>query len=189
MVKRIYRTKAVTSAEGKETTDETEEERCSWFGIESAPSYAAIGGVIVGFATALLALASYYSQSNKDIATRILEAKKPFFEKQMAFYVDATETASKIAVSNSPDPDNINHFWQIYWGRLASVEDKDVDRAMVVFGEQIDAKAPAKCLKNTSLLLAHCIKQSWEATWEVKLAPSPEFPCVNDSFTTARMCK
>jgi hypothetical protein len=151
MVKRVHRTKAVTTAEGRETTDEIEEERSSWFGLEAAPSYAAFGGLIVGLATASLALCSYDAQSTKDIATRTLEAKKPFFEKQMTFYVDAVETVSMIATSSSPSPDDISHFWQIYWGRLASVEDRGVDQAMVAFGRHIE-----KSLRWNVSRTAHC---------------------------------
>jgi hypothetical protein len=67
--------------------------------------------------------------------------KKPFFEKQMTFYVDAMETVSKLANSDPTEAGVVDHFWEIYWGRLAAVEDTQVDRAMVIFGKNLTAKS------------------------------------------------
>jgi hypothetical protein len=120
MVKVVHRTKNTSATDGKEITDEVEEERSSW--IESAPSYTAIVSAFVGLVTIIVAFGTYRNQSAKDIETRTFEAKKPFFEKQMALYVDATETVSRIAGSSVPKPEDLTRFWQLYWGPLAAVE-------------------------------------------------------------------
>jgi hypothetical protein len=98
------------------------------------------------------------------------------------------ETVSKIATSTSPAKDDVDHFWTIYWGRLGAVEDKNVDRAMVLFGKKLTNKSSADCLKNNSLLLAHCVKQSWADTWNVNLSPPTELPCNEPSFELVAGC-
>ncbi len=95
----------------------------------------------------------------------------------MTFYVEAMETVGKIATSESPAKEDLDRFWQLYWGRLGSVEDSQVDRAMVLFGNMIEPKLmPQRCLRIASLLLAHCVKSSWARTWQVKLDDPPEYP-------------
>jgi hypothetical protein len=158
------------------------------FWIDYVPAYAAVIGIVVGLTTAIVGVASYREQARKDLATRDFESKKPFFDKQIEFYVDAMETVSKIAVSESPTKDDIVHFWTIYWGRLAAVEDEDVDKAMVIFGKKLDSKSPAKCLQDNALLLAHCVKKSWENTWKVPLGEPPELPCNAQSFQIVDRC-
>jgi hypothetical protein len=189
VVKSVRRTKTTRLVDGKEITDEIEEDRSSW--IESAPSFAAIVGALVGLLTVIVAVGTYFDQNGKGIKTRQFEAKKPFFEKQTALYVDAMDTVSRIASSNVPLPADLNHFWQLYWGPLAAVEDKNVDRAMVIVGQHLGENPPAtkECLTNISLLLAHCVKQSWSDTWLVALEPSPELPCNPESFATVGLCK
>lgn len=184
MAKRVHRTKTTGTFDGKEITDEVEEERSSWFGIEAAPLYAAIVGALVGLLTAIVAVGTYYYQSTKDIETRTFEAKKPFFEKQTARYVDAMETVSRIAKSTTPSQGDLSHFWQLYWGPLAAVEGIHVDNVMVIFGKRLGDNPPARkeCLTRISLLLAHCVKQSWSDTWHVPLDRPPELPCTDESF-------
>jgi hypothetical protein len=167
--------------------------RSSW--IESAPSYAAAFGIIFGAITAMLGVASYREQvassrdqADKELAARVFEAQKPFFEKQTEFYVEAMETVSKIATSASPAKDDLDHFWALYWGRLAAVEDTNVDHAMVVFGNKLKSGAPQMCLQQSSLLLAHCVKQSWADTWKVQLSLPPEVPCGDQSFNGVEAC-
>jgi hypothetical protein len=180
MTKRVHRTKTTTTIDGKEIIDEVEEETSSW-----VASYPAIAGGLAGLVTALVAILTYYSQSNKDIEARIFEAKKPFFDKQKDLYADAMGTLSKIANSSSPSQDDLNHFWWLYWGQLAAVEDRNVDRAMVNFGARLsEVPLPSRdCLVHSSLLLSHCVKQSWSTTWNVALDTAPELLCNDDSFS------
>jgi hypothetical protein len=164
-------------------TEDGEDKARSWFAADAVGSYVAVGGLVIGLVTAIVGVATYYDQSRKDAATREFEAKKPFFERQMTFYVEAMEVVGKIAASESPATEDLDLFWQIYWGRLGSVEDSQVDRAMVLFGDMIKPKLkPQDCLQIASLLLAHCVKSSWARTWQVKLDDPPEFPCTDNSF-------
>ena len=159
-------------------------------------SYAKTFGIIfgaitavVGVATAVVGVATFRETARKDLDTKNFEAQKPFFEKQIEFYVDAMETVSKIATSTSPAKDDVDHFWTIYWGRLAAVEDAKVDSAMVLFGQKLMNKSStAECLKKNSLLLAHCVKQSWADTWKVTLGAPAELPCDELSFAQVKDC-
>jgi hypothetical protein len=66
---------------------------------ESITSAATVAGIVVGLITAGLGVASYYQTNRNNFEARSFESKKPFFEKQSEFYVDAMETASKIATA------------------------------------------------------------------------------------------
>jgi hypothetical protein len=160
------------------------------------PSIAAVGGILVAVVTAWLGIESYNRDldtrayaANKDLQQRIFEARKPFYERQTAFYVDAMDAVSRIANSSAPTDADMDAFWQLYWGRLAAVEDSKVDAAMVAFAGLIKAKARPDCLQSASLLLAHCVRQSWSDTWGVELGQPPELPCVRESFDSVRSCK
>jgi len=121
MTKMVQSSKEEITDGDRKTIKESTVERTPW--IESLPSYTAIGGILIAAVTAWVSFANYSSQYKKDVDTRALAAKKPFLDKQMEFYVDAVETASKIATDDVASGEDISHFWKIYWGRLGSVED------------------------------------------------------------------
>lgn len=133
------------SAGETEITKEYEEEKRYW--IEVASSFATFAAIIGGLITAWVALANYRLQSDnenlareKEIFSRERETKKTFFDKQAEFYFDAVEVVSNKAPSSPhPSKEYIAHFWKIYWGRLAAVEDNFVDHAMVSFEKIIDS--------------------------------------------------
>jgi hypothetical protein len=195
MTKKITRSKEVKSAGETEITKEYEEEKSSW--IEVASSYATIAAIIGGLITAWVALANYRLQSDnenlateKEIFSRERETKKTFFDKQAEFYFDAVEVVSNIATSSPhQSKEDIAHFWKIYWGRLAAVEDNFVDHAMVSFGDKLTEKSSTACLNDASLLLAHCVKKSLEDSWKVELGPPSELPCNDVSFKEVEACK
>jgi hypothetical protein len=183
----------ITSKSTEETTEgnkkvskETSKEETSW--VDSLPSFTAIGGILIAAVAAWVSIAAYLETGKKDADTSSRESKKPFFDKQMDFYVDALETVSKIAIAGKPSETDLQHFEQIYWGHLGAVEDRFVDRSMVAFRNRLKGNAPQQCLEDASLLLAHCVKKSWETTWDVKLGAPPEFPCEEQSFRTVDEC-
>src|SRR5262245_10204658 len=97
---------------------------------------------------------------------------------------------SKIANSSPPTEADLDVFWQLYWGRLGAVEDPKVEQVMVIFGALLKAKAGPACLQSASLLLAHCVRQSWSDTWGVDLGkPFVELPCASESFRSAQNCR
>jgi hypothetical protein len=166
---------------------------------ESITSVATVAGIVFGLITAGIGVLSYKKTNENNFDVRTFESKKPFFEKQIDFYVDAMETVSKIATDSASVPEDTNHFWKIYWGRMGAVEDRGVDRAMVMFGQKLKQRETLKlaagktmepeCLHQASLLLAHCVKKSWEQTWRVSLGDAPEMPCEDSSFEAVRACQ
>jgi hypothetical protein len=186
MAKIISRSKEETTEEDKKVSTEVERQETSW--LDSLPSFTAIGGILIAAIAAWVSIASYLETSKKDAVASSRASKKSFFDKQLEFYVDAVETASKIAIEDKPDKTDVQHLEQIYWGHLGAVEDIYVDPAMVIFREKLMQNAPQKCLKPASLLLAHCVKRSWELTWDVSLGAPTELPCEEQSFAQIHQC-
>lgn len=201
-MKTVRRTTEVINEGGLEKTVEVEAESMTWIGLESLPTYIALGGVILGLGCALEGVLTFDEQVELEAKSRAFEAKRPFFERQAAFFTEAMQVVGKLATSERPEGEDLDQFWHLYWGRLAAVEGANVDRAMTVIGRIIGTRgAPGKisdaawtperrqCLQKTSLLLAHCIKASWEQTWNVSLQRNLEYPCEEASFQTVERCQ
>jgi hypothetical protein len=65
-------------------------------------------------------------QQSQQAATRLLEAQKPFLEKQLALYFEAAQVVGKLVTLKPGDTEwgnNENRFWQLYWSELSMVED------------------------------------------------------------------
>jgi hypothetical protein len=107
--------------------------------------------------------------------TRRIEATKPFLERQLKLYTDATQAAATLATSkNAPALDAAStRFWALYWGELALVEDKRVEAAMVQFGRALEAGSVGQQLQNASLALAHACRDSLADSWGVSQWRNP----------------
>jgi hypothetical protein len=118
--------------------------------------------------------------------SRELELRKPFWEKQLALYFEASEAAATIATSSNPSSRQAAEakFWNLYWGPLAIVEDAGmkkpedavIESAMVRFGWCLDGTAECNQaeLKQRALSLAHKLRESVGKSWEVKFADLTE---------------
>ena len=100
------------------------------------------------------------------------ERQRPFLERQLQHYFEASESASKVA--NLPDgkdrAEAVQKFWQLYWGPLAVVEDSDVERAMVNFSGALRSDDSDRAtLQHRSLELAHAFRGSLEKQWGTTL--------------------
>jgi hypothetical protein len=201
-MKTVRRTTEVINEGGLAKTVEVEAESMSWIGLEALTTYLTIGGVVVGLGCVLEGVLTYDEQVEKEAKSRAFEARKPFFERQATFFTEAMQVVGKLATSERPEGEDLDLFWHLYWGRLAAVEGAKVDRAMTVVGKIIGTRSgPGKvsdaawmperrqCLQKASLLLAHCIKASWEQTWNVSLERSLEFPCEEGSFQAVERCQ
>jgi hypothetical protein len=133
----------------------------------------AIGGAVIAF-QAQTQVAAY--QQDFDLLRLQLqqqhERQRPFLERQLQHYFEASESASKVA--NLPDgatrAEAVQKFWQLYWGPLAVVEDPEVERAMVNFGGALLADGSDRAaLQHGSLELAHACRGSLEKQWGAKL--------------------
>jgi hypothetical protein len=105
----------------------------------------------------------------KDLEIRSVEAKKPFLDRQLALYTEASQIAAKIATSTDSNELEISQqrFWALYWGELALVENKGVESAMVKLGKALDGSAPQQQLQQLSLALAHACRESLDKSWQI----------------------
>jgi hypothetical protein len=101
-----------------------------------------------------------FSFGRRDLSkTRLIEAQKPFNEKRLQYYLEATSITSTIATSEN-DAVVIAakaRFWALYWGELALFEDDDVEDAMVKFGTALETGHTDK-LREWSLTVAHACR-------------------------------
>lgn len=130
-----------------------------------------LGAVIVFGWGMVQFLATQHTQSE----TRRIEATKPFLERQLKLYTEATQVAAVLATSNHPDEVDAasKRFWSLYWGELALVEDKHVEAAMVQLGRALQEGRVGQQLQSQSLALAHACRDSLAESWGVKQWRNP----------------
>ena len=100
------------------------------------------------------------------------EFRKPYWEKQVALYFQATSSAATLATIDNPEErqEAEAKFWELYWGPLALVEDRKVEGAMVRFGNCLKGgNCEGSNLRQLSLELAHTCRESLGTTWDLKL--------------------
>lgn len=117
--------------------------------------------------TAQQQLARAEADARRTAETRRIEATRPYLDKQLALYIEATKVTATIATST--DSEEIEkatkRFKELYWGELALVERNDVARAMVSFREALDAKKGQDTLAQLALSLAHTCRDELAASW------------------------
>jgi hypothetical protein len=156
--------------------------------------------LLVPVVTAVIAVAGFVfavgnfaaeqrAQANERDARTEQEFRKRFWEERLALYRRASKLAATIATADSLDMvrQERREFWQLYWGELAIIEDKDVLSAMVAYGEELkrlegkqqDPKGTSQAsnirdLRQLSYQLAIACRNSLAKTWEpIKLEPFP----------------
>nr|WP_315185034.1 hypothetical protein [uncultured Albidiferax sp.] len=107
--------------------------------------------------------------------TRRVEATRPFLDKQLKLYTDATQAASTMATSNSPEEVVAarSRFFLLFWGELVMVEDRHVESAMVEFRAALNAGKKGAELEQLSLRLARACRNSLAVAWGVKQWQDP----------------
>ena len=101
--------------------------------------------------------------------------RKPFWEKQIQCYFEASKYASILATScDEEERSNAKgKFYQLYYGMLAMVEDDKVEEAMIEFHKELSSSKNILCgtkkLKNLSLELAWNLRSSIGSTWDIQL--------------------
>ena len=118
------------------------------------------------------------------VANTELEAQKPFYQRQLDLCNEASSVAATLAtpdIRNKADVDKARgDFWRLYWGPLSTVEDDQVETAMVEFGRCLD-KHCNEPIENKSLELAHACRDLISKSWNLNLPgtlkrDSPESP-------------
>lgn len=121
-------------------------------------------------------LAQIQAEAERLAESRRIESTKPFLERQLKLYTEATQIAAKIATSNDKDEisNAIKRFWELYWGELALVENKDVELAMVEMGEGLKFSEHQDILKKRSLTLATACRISLDRSWGIHAWSRPD---------------
>jgi len=129
-------------------------------------------GAVVTFAWGVH---QFFSNQRAQAETRRIEATKPFLDRQLKLYTEATQAAATIATSDSKDEIIAaqKRFWSLYWGELALVEDKRVEAAMVQLGQALEKGATGKEVQGLSLRLAHACRDSLAESWGVQQWRNP----------------
>lgn len=110
------------------------------------------------------------AEARRHAETRRIEAAKPFLDRQLALYTEASIVASKLATANTNAETEAarKRFWELYWGELALVESRDVEGAMVNLGRCLEREDCSRDhLKQGSLRLAHACRESLGVSWGV----------------------
>ena len=133
-----------------------------------------IGAVVAFVWGAYLFLETQRTQ----VETRRIEATRPFLDRQLKLYTEATQSAATMATSASREDIAlaVQRFWSLYWGELALVEDEGVEAAMVNLGQALERGKTGEELKGFSLELAHACRNSLAKSWGVQQwrKPYPE---------------
>ena len=114
----------------------------------------------------------------------MVEAAKPFLSLQLALYKEAVGVTAKIAtLAAGPEQDrNIQRFWELYWGELAFVESKEVESAMVNFGDALKKDAGnTRLLMQLSLKVADACRKSIGLSWNARDWVNPDATNRNES--------
>jgi len=137
----------------------------------------------VGATIAFVWGAYVWRQDRKvQIENKRIEATKPFLAAQLELYLQITRVCSSLVThfdENDPSlfkrhPD-YHKFWQLYWGELALVENKDVESVMCLFGETLNSEHISKQqLEILSLRIAHACRYSLDRSWNIKAWGNPD---------------
>ncbi len=110
-------------------------------------------------------------QSDREFTAREQESKKRYWEEQNQIYKEACDAAATIATANSLDEvgKERKNFWRLYWGIMSLVEHREVEGAMIDFGEKLGqwelTRSKPGGIKNYSYRIAHCCRKSLQKTW------------------------
>jgi len=133
----------------------------------------ALGGFLWGiwtyWDTRTIELAQQERLNQRYEETRRIEATKPFLERQLKLYTEASQATAVLATSQDDATRNgaRKRFWELYWGELALVENEIVEAAMVAFGRGLQAGRPPEEMQQLSLSLAHACRDSLAISWGV----------------------
>lgn len=107
------------------------------------------------------------AEAQQTAETRRIEATRPYLNRQLELYIEATRVTATIATST--DSEEIEtakkRFEELFWGELALVERDEVALAMVSFREALDAHEGQDTLAQLALSLAHTCRDELAASW------------------------
>ena len=115
------------------------------------------------------------------LGTAARDSRKPFLQTQLDFCVEASGAAATLASHPDRAERNKAHgvFLNLYWGRLAIVEDRTVAEAMIAYKSAvIDQRAdnPPREGPRLALAIAQACRDLILRSWNISLTESPERP-------------
>lgn len=125
-----------------------------------------LGVVIPGLVAAAGVVVSLWNLAE----TRQLESRRPFLEKQLDLCFDAAQATARLASGDETVRDAATlRFWELYWGELGLVENREVEQAMMAFRSGLEAGAIGNDLGRLSLRVAHSCRRLILKGWGVDL--------------------
>jgi hypothetical protein len=120
-------------------------------------------------------------QTKRENTARLLEARKPFIDKQLELYIRTAKVAGALVSVNTGIPraewmKTFREFEELYWTELSMVEDERVKQAMQDLyprlkwaRDQAEVVPEEKWLaiQQSSYRLAKALRSSIEATWNL----------------------
>ncbi len=103
------------------------------------------------------------------------ESQKPFLDQRLAIYLETNETAATITTSNDSKKiqDAKARFWTLYWGRMAVVENREVQDAMDAIASCLRRKCTQKEVRVYLPPLIKASRTSIRESWHVVISDDP----------------
>ena len=107
------------------------------------------------------------AEAERTAETRRIEATRPYLDKQLALYTEATQVTASLAttIDEKERAKLKKRFMELYWGELGLVERKGVALAMANFRVGLDRNAAPAELGTLALALAHACRDELAASW------------------------
>jgi hypothetical protein len=109
------------------------------------------------------------AQSERESRTRLIEAQKPFLDKQLNLYFETSQVVGRLVtedLSSSNWTKDRARFEELYWSELTMVEHAEVASAMVEFRSVLRSNPiNMDTLRTSALTLAHALRRGIEESW------------------------
>jgi len=107
------------------------------------------------------------AEAERTAETRRIEATRPYLDKQLALYTEATQVTASLAttIDEKERAKLKKRFMELYWGELGLVERGGVALAMANFRVGLDRNAAPAELGTLALALAHACRDELAASW------------------------
>ena len=107
------------------------------------------------------------AEAERTAETRRIEATRPYLDKQLALYTEATQVTASLAttIDEKERAKLKKRFMELYWGELGLVERGGVALAMANFRLGLDRNAAPAELGTLALALAHACRDELAASW------------------------
>ena len=99
--------------------------------------------------TALIAIFGLIVSFWQFLEIQKIEAARPYLEKKLVWCEEIVELTSKIATSKEIMEDDIERFWQMYWGVMGLIEKEDLLKVMIEYGKDLESRHQLKENENS----------------------------------------